>query len=288
MTASLVVRATGPLSTIQDLGRTGHAAQGVPRSGAADRGSLRLANRLLGNAESAPAIEVTFGGLVVELRPARWCVVTGADAPIWLDDTPVGRAAPFLAPRGATIRIGPPRHGLRSYLAVRGGLAVEPVLGSCSQDVLSGIAALPLTPETVVALGGAADDWRPPVEVAPVQAWSEHPVIELDLGPRHDWLTPASWSTLTRVGYEVSSESDRVGLRLAGPVLERSVTHELPSEGLVPGAVQVPPSGEPVIFLADHPTTGGYPVVAVVTPASLDLLGQLVPGQQVRLRRARD
>lgn len=287
MTAHLVVRATGPLSTVQDLGRSGHAVQGVPRSGAADRGSLRLANRLLGNPEDAAGIESTLGGLTVEVSRERWCVVTGADAPVWLDDTPVGRDAPFVAPAGSTIRLGTPVRGLRSYLAVRGGLAVPPLLGSASQDILSGIAALPLAAGTVVPLGSAAADWLPPVQVAPVQAWSEHPVLELDLGPRHDWITPASWRTLTTSTYAVSSRSDRIGLRLEGPTLERSVTRELPSEGLVPGAVQVPPSGEPVIFLADHPTTGGYPVCAVVSPASLDLLGQLVPGQAVRLRRAR-
>ncbi len=284
MTGELIVQQTGPLSTIQDLGRAGHAAQGVPRSGAADRASLQLANRLLGNAPGDAAIEATLGGLAVQLTAARWCVVTGADAPVLLDGTPVGNHAPFLVPAGATVRLGRPAHGLRSYLAVRGGLDTPVVLGSRSEDVLSGIAPRPLAPGVHVLLGALPGSTLAPVDIAPVRAWSEHPVLQLDRGPRHDWITPDSWRALTSSAYEVSSESNRIGLRLTGRRLARAIEIELPSEGLVPGAMQVPPSGEPVVFLADHPTTGGYPVVAVVAPGSLNLLGQLTPGQSVRFR----
>ncbi len=283
----LVVRATGPLATIQDLGRPGHASQGVPRSGAADRGSLRLANRLLGNPEDAAAIEATAGGLVVELQDTRWCVVTGAAALVRVSGVPVGRDAPFVVRAGATVQISAPAQGLRSYLAIRGGLSSPVVLGSRSEDVLSGIVPLRLTPGVVVPLGAPPPGPLAPVDVAPTPAWPAEPVLDLDPGPRRGWITDGSWRTLTTTPYAVSERSDRVGLRLVGPPLERSVTTELPSEGVVPGAVQVPPSGEPVIFLADHPTTGGYPVVAVVAPSSLDQLGQLAPGQQVRLRPSR-
>ncbi|WP_191564362.1 5-oxoprolinase subunit C family protein [Janibacter melonis] len=285
--AELVVHATGLLSTVQDLGRPGLAGLGVPRSGGADRASLRLANRLLGNPEGAPVVEATLGGLEVGLTATRWCVVTGADAPVEVDGTPVGVGSPFVLRAGARLRVGSPAHGLRSYLAVRGGLAVAPVLGSASQDVLSGIAPLPLGEGTRVPLGRVDEVPVVPVDVAPVRMWSGDPVLEVDPGPRRDWVSDEAWRTLTSAVYEVSSRSDRVGVRLSGPAVERAVHAELPSEGVVPGAVQVPPSGEPVVFLADHPTTGGYPVCAVVVPASLPLLAQLVPGQGVRLRPAR-
>lgn len=281
------VRACGPSTTVQDLGRPGHAQLGVPRSGAADRTSLRLANRLLGNPEGAAAVETTLGGLEIEASETRWCVVTGADGPVTVDGTGVGVAAPFVLPAGGRLRVGAPRHGLRSYLSVRGGLCVEPLLGSASQDILSGIAPLPLRPGTQVPLGPLPSGPLAPVDVAPVRTWSTDPVIEVDPGPRRDWVTEESWRRLTTGEYEVSPHSDRIGVRLVGAALERSVTEELPSEGLLPGAVQIPPSGDPVVFLADHPTTGGYPVVAVLTPASLATLAQLVPGQPVRLRQAR-
>jgi biotin-dependent carboxylase-like uncharacterized protein len=173
---------------------------------------------------------------------------------------------------------------LRAYLAVRGGYAVTPVLGSRSTDLLSGLGPPPLVDGDVLPIGELVDGW-PLVDQAPVAEPTGGPVLLRAVpGPRADWLTGDGLARLWSATWTVAADSNRVGLRLqAGGVrLERSRTGELPSEGLVRGAVQVPPSGEPVLFLADHPVTGGYPVAAVVIARDADLAGQVRPGQQVR------
>jgi biotin-dependent carboxylase-like uncharacterized protein len=255
----------------------------VTRSGAADRHAADLANRLVGNDAAAAVLEVTAGGLQVRAGRALLVAVTGAPAPVTVD----GRAAPFDAPltlrAGQVLGLGIPPVGLRSYLAVRGGIGVHPVLGSRSTDTLSGLGPAPLRPGDVLPVGALAAE-EPMVDVAPVRAPSSRPVLRVLPGPRRDWLAPAAWTALTSGDWVVSADSDRVGLRLAGPPLDRARLDELPSEGLVPGAVQVPPDGAPVLFLADHPVTGGYPVLAVVTTDDLPAAAQLRPGDMVRFR----
>jgi biotin-dependent carboxylase-like uncharacterized protein len=166
---------------------------------------------------------------------------------------------------------------------VRGGVDVAPVLGSRSTDTLSGLGPAPLRAGDELPVGALAGA-EPFVDVAPVRAPSSSPVLRVLPGPRRDWLAPAAWTALTGAGWTVTTDSDRVGLRLGGPRLERARDGELPSEGLVPGAVQVPPDGAPVLFLADHPVTGGYPVLAVVASADLPAAAQLRPGDRVRFR----
>jgi biotin-dependent carboxylase-like uncharacterized protein len=282
----LTVLASGPLTTVQDRGRPGWASIGVTRSGAADRQAAALANRLVGNDAAAAVLEVTVGGLQVRAGRTLLVAVSGAPAPVTVD----GRAAPFDAPLtlrpGQVLGLGNPAVGLRSYLAVRGGIGVPPVLGSRSTDTLSGLGPAPLRPGDVLPVGALAAD-EPVVDVAPVRAPSSRPVLRVLPGPRRDWLAPAAWTALTAADWTVSPDSDRVGLRLAGPRLDRARTDELPSEGLVPGAVQVPPDGAPVLFLVDHPVTGGYPVLAVVTTDDLPAAAQLRPGDRVRFRPAR-
>ncbi|MET8556173.1 biotin-dependent carboxyltransferase family protein [Streptomyces sp. NPDC004959] len=281
--AALDVLATGPFATLQDLGRPGLAPIGVGRSGAADRASFALANRLLANPEDAAGIEATLGGLAVRALRPLLVAVTGAPCPVTVDDTPVAFNAPVEVPAGAVLRLGRPVSGLRTYLAVRGGLAVRPVLGSRATDVLSGLGPDPLSPGTALPVGPPPAA-HPQVELAPVP---DPPEGELTLqvvpGPRADWFTPAALTTLLESDWEVSAQSDRVGMRLTGPALERAEGKgELPSEGMVAGALQVPPSGRPVLFLADHPVTGGYPVIAVVTRADVDRAAQARPGQRLR------
>jgi biotin-dependent carboxylase-like uncharacterized protein len=282
----LTVLASGPLTTVQDRGRPGWASIGVTRSGAADRRAAALANRLVGNDAAAAVLEVTVGGLRVRAGRTLLVAVSGAPAPVTVD----GRAAPFDAPLtlrpGQVLGLGNPAVGLRSYVAVRGGIGVPPVLGSRSTDTLSGLGPAPLRPGDVLPVGALAAD-EPVVDVAPVRAPSSRPVLRVLPGPRRDWLAPAAWTALTAEVWTVSPDSDRVGLRLAGPRLDRARTDELPSEGLVPGAVQVPPDGAPVLFLVDHPVTGGYPVLAVVTTDDLPAAAQLRPGDRVRFRPAR-
>jgi len=279
----LSVLAAGPLATVQDRGRPGWASIGVTTSGAADRAAHDLANRLVGNHPSAATVEVTAGGLRVRAERTLLVAVTGAPVPVAVD----GRAAPFDAPLtlapGAVLALGVPAVGLRSYLAVRGGVDVPPVLGSRSTDTLSGLGPAPLTAGALLPVGSLAAE-EPVVDVAPVRPPSSRPVLRVLPGPRRDWLAPDAWTALTSRDWTVTADSDRVGLRLAGPRLARLRDDELPSEGLVPGAVQVPPDGGPVLFLADHPVTGGYPVLAVVTTADLAAAGQLRPGDPVRFR----
>jgi len=263
---------TGPLATVQDLGRPGYAALGVPRSGAFDRAALQLANRLVGNPDDAAAVEVTLGGLHLLLRDAATVALTGAACPGAPD-----RDVAVSLPAGARIRLGTPATGLRSYLAVRGGIAVAPVLGSRSTDTLSGLGPAPLRPGQLLPVGAAAG-------VVSGASGLPRPAgpLTVRFGPRDDWFTPSARRLLLDAEWTVRSESDRVGLRLAGPPLERVRPGELPSEPTLPGAVQVPPDGRPIVFGPDAPVTGGYPVLAVVT--DLDAAAQLRPGDRVRFR----
>lgn len=279
---ALEVLATGPLATVQDLGRTGLAALGVGRSGAADTAALRLANRLLENPEDAAAVEVTFGGLEVRARGGMFVAVTGAVGPVTVEGRPVGQAAVTWLPDGATLRLGPPTAGLRSYLAVRGGIDVSPVLGSRSTDILAGLGpSRPVVGDRLPV--GPAPVAGPSVDVAPVTVpTADDVVLRVVAGPREDWFTPGSLRLLLTSSYAVTSESDRVGMRLSGPVLERARSGELSSEGMVTGALQVPPDGQPTLFLADHPVTGGYPVIGVVLGDDIGLAAQARPGQSLR------
>ncbi|MDX6248708.1 MAG: hypothetical protein QOF10_2068 [Kribbellaceae bacterium] len=276
MTPRFVVVQTGPLTTVQDAGRVGQAALGIGRSGACDQASYRLANRLVGNSEDAAVLEVTFGGLALEARSDLVFAVTGAPCP----GVPLNAPASLRA--GQTLHLGVPRTGLRTYVAIRGGVDVEPVLGSRSTDLLSGLGPEPLKAGTVLTAGKEYGP-MPGVDLAPV---ADPPGGEVRVrvlpGPRQNWFTEAGWNSLTGQPYTVSSNSNRIGVRLDGVPLERARDGELPSEGMELGALQMPPSGLPVLFLADHPVTGGYPVIAYVAGTDLDACGQLRPGQSLR------
>ncbi|GAA1557214.1 biotin-dependent carboxyltransferase family protein [Kribbella lupini] len=278
MTARFEVLATGPLTTIQDSGRPGQAALGIGRSGACDRTSYQLANRLVGNHPDAAALEVTFGGLQLIAEADLVYAVTGAPC----SNVPLN--APALLRKGEVLQLGTPRTGLRTYVAFRGGLDVDPVLGSRSTDLLSGLGPAPVAAGDVLALGKDHGP-MPGVDLAPV---ADPPggevVVQVLPGPRRDWFTDAGWQSLTGQSYTVSSNSNRIGVRLEGEPLERARDGELPSEGMELGALQIPPSGLPVLFLADHPVTGGYPVIGYVAASDLDLCAQVRPGQSLRFR----
>lgn len=226
-----------------------------------------------------------MGGLVIRAERRLWLATAGAPAPVVVDAVGVGAQSSFVVPAGAVIRIGRPPRGLRTYLAVHGGFAVDRILGSASEDTLSGFVPQPVHEGTVlrIAAGAAAFGEFPGVDHVPTGAWPAEPTLVLTPGPRADWVTPDAYAALGDTAYTVGADSNRIGVRLHGPVLVRARTGELPPEALVPGAVQLPPSGQPIIFLADVPTTGGYPVIAVVRAASLPVVAQLVPGERVRL-----
>jgi biotin-dependent carboxylase-like uncharacterized protein len=271
----------GPLATVQDLGRPGYAHLGVGRSGAADRDSLRLANRLVGNPETAAGLEITFGGLTARFLVPALIALTGAVAPV----RPGGVAydGPVAVAAGDELVLGPPERGVRTYLAVRGGIDVPPVFGSRATDLLGGLGPSALEAGTRLAIGGAAGAF-PAVEVAPVA----RPGLTLTAraGPRVDWFADDALATLVGGPYTVTAESNRVGLRLDGPPLRHRDRRELPTEGLAEGSLQVPPNGRPIVMLADHPVTGGYPVIAVLDQRGIAAAAQARPGDRIRFRIA--
>ncbi|MFD3375885.1 MULTISPECIES: biotin-dependent carboxyltransferase family protein [unclassified Streptomyces] len=278
--ALAVVRA-GALTTVQDQGRPGHAHLGVPRSGALDAPAAALVNRLVGNPPGAALLETTLNGCDVRPRSTVTVAVGGAPCPVTVDGRPAAWGAPVRVPAGALLSVGTAVSGVRSYVGVSGGVAVEPVLGSRSTDLLSGLGPPPLADGTVLPLGTPMTP-HARVDVVPQPRPPTELVLRVTLGPRDDWFTTAAIRTLTTHTYRVSSASNRIGLRTEGPALERALPGELPSEGMVLGAIQVPPDGRPVVFLADHPTTGGYPVIAVVRPTDLPATAQATPGTPVR------
>ncbi|MFD0372353.1 biotin-dependent carboxyltransferase family protein [Streptomyces sp. NPDC127114] len=278
--AFAVVRA-GALTTVQDLGRAGHAHLGVPRSGALDPGAARLVNRLLGNDEGAAVLETTLTGCAVRPRCAVTVAVGGAPCPVRVDGRPAAWGTAVRVGAGQLLEVGAAVRGLRSYVGFGGGVAVDPVLGSRSTDLLSGLGPAPLADGAVLPLG-AETAVRGSVDAPPWPGPPGELVLRVRLGPRDGWFTPGALESLATRAWRVSPASNRIGLRTEGPALERAVDGELPSEGMPLGAVQVPPDGRPVVFLADHPTTGGYPVVAVVREPDLATAAQAVPGTPVR------
>ncbi len=297
MNRSLTVVRTGPLALLQDSGRIGHAADGVGRSGAADRASYALANELVGNSAGATAIECVLGGLVVRAESDLVVATTGAPAAADIDGESVEHATRIRLAKGQTLRLRAPRCGLRTYLAVAGGFDAPVVLGSSSADTLSKLGPPPIAKGDELPIANCDE---PPIGQPGPSTVAGRPAtvsgepitsLRVRLGPRDDWF--ADPANLAVGEWRVSPHSNRVGVRLdrpvdpgaaepASPALHRTITHEMPSEGLPPGAVQVPPSGQPVIFLADHPLTGGYPVIAVVLDDDVDRAAQVRPGQLLR------
>lgn len=296
------VLAPGLQALFQDLGRTGQAGQGVSASGALDRRAFLRANRLVGNHRNAPALELLHGGFRLQVHSAAVMAVTGASGPVQLvhaDGTQLvmGRDEPFSVEPGDTLSIGPPQAGVRSYLAVRGGFSVPDVLGSSATDTLAGVGPEPLVAGVPLWVGNRRmgpvvlhpqamlhDDLPSPEQ----QTGAEVVTLDIVPGPRADWFSPEALALLEDQSWLVTQQSNRVGLRLQG---EQSLTRaagfdgrELPSEGTVTGALQIPANGQPVLFLADHPLTGGYPVIACVAPHHLDLAGQLPAGARLRFR----
>lgn len=286
MTA-VTITAVGALAVLEDRGRTGYAHLGVGRAGAADRGSYELANRLVGNLAGATCIETTLGMLELSADRAVLMSVTGAPVEVRCGRRICDVNSSFRVPPRTTVVLGRPRAGLRNYVAVRGGLIGRSVLGSPSWDTMAQLGHPPLAPGDVVGIGDAAGD-SPATDFAAVAAVGTGPLdLPLILGPRDDWFTAEAIDRLRTHDFTVSSDTDRVGARLDGPSLPRHQTGELASEGVVLGALQVPTRGRPTIFLADHPVTGGYPVVGVVPRPWVDQVSQAAPGVVVRFRPRR-
>ena len=273
------VEKPGSLTLIEDLGRPGHAHLAVPRSGAADRPACIRANRLVGNADDAAVLEMTLLGARLRFEADALVALAGADMDVRLDDASLAPEAAVAVRAGQVLACGAARRGVRAYLAVAGGIEAPRLLGSRSHDVLSGLGPPPLRSGDRLAIG---TDRGTPRAAPAAPAIADTATLRFTPGPRDDWFTPAALQALAAAPYVVSPDSNRVAIRLAGAALARAVEGELPSEGLVPGAIQVPGNGQPVVMLADHPTTGGYPVIGVVLPEDLWALAQARPGSALR------
>src|SRR3954447_19249746 len=278
---AIEVLSAGPMTTVQDSGRPGWAHLGVPPSGAADARALELGNRLVGNEPGAAGLEATLAGPRLRFRSAAVAALTGAEAQAVVAGRPVERNRPINVAAGEVLEIGGYSSGVRLYVSVRGGIAVDPVLGSRATDLLTGLGPPQLQEGDVVPIGEEVAARRRP-EVGEQPMLSREPVLRLLPGAQTDWFGPDAPEELAEGPWTVSGASNRVGVRLQGPTIERIRREELLSQGVVTGALQVPPSGQPILLLNDHPTTGGYPVIAVVHASDLSLVGQLRPAQRVR------
>ncbi len=278
---TLHVERAGALTTVQDRGRAGLAHLGVPRAGPLDVPAAALANRLVGNGADAALLEVTWGGLELRLGDGVWVAVTGAPVPLDVDGAERACDRAEWLPAGARLRLGSPRTGVRSYVAVGGGVTVDPVLGSRSTDTLAWVGP-PRVEDGAELPVGAATGPPAPLDTPPPRASGP---LRVSPGPRADWFAEDALERVCAAAYVVGEASNRVGLRLDGPAPERRREDELPSEGMVLGSVQVPPGGQPVVLLADHPPTGGYPVLAVVEPDDLWQCAQARPGDTLRFQQ---
>ncbi|MGW3471607.1 5-oxoprolinase subunit C family protein [Saccharopolyspora sp. NPDC000995] len=278
----------GPQATVQDGGRAGCGHLGVPRAGAMDPLALAQANRLVGNRPDAAAIEFLLGGLAVRFTEPVGFSLAGAPVPAYLGTMPVPRNTWTYARAGDVLTTGQPAYGLWTYLAVAGAIAVPPVLSSRSTDSLSGLGPPPLRLGDVLPIGSCRGTPGTPSDVFVENSSSSARLdLEIHWGPRDDWFTDEARRTFVTATWLVSTEVNRIAARLTGPRLDQSRHDQLPTEGVHPGSIQVPPSGQPLVFLANYPPTGGYPVIGVVSEPDLGRMAQAAPGTMVTMRAAR-
>lgn len=286
---TLEVQDPGLLTTVQDLGREGFGPMGVSPSGAADAVSLRLGNRLVGNAEGAAELEMTLVGGAFRFTQGAVIALSGSDFGASLDGAPVGLWESVQVQPGALLRLGATRSGARCYLCVQGGIAVEPLLGSASTHLLSGLGGFdgrPLRRGDVLHLGPAGEPFRKRrADVKTLQPFSPRKVLRVTAGPQSGWFPELSQRAFYAGAYRVAEESNRMGLRLEGAPIAVESGREMLTEGVPLGAVQVPAGGQPIILFVEQQTTGGYPKIANVISADLHSVGQLRPRDEIRFER---
>jgi antagonist of KipI len=285
----ILVQDAGPLTTVQDLGRMGQLRVGLPRSGPMDREAFVLANRLAGNPDGAAGLECTLIGPRLAFDDARWVAVTGAGVPVTLDgaEQPTWTAFPVRA--GAVLKIGAARSGVRSYLAISGGIHTPLALGSRATYVrgaLGGLDGRALRKGDTLPLGASA----PPAAARRVRpdripTYGDEPSVDTILGPQDDRFTAAGIAALFEGPYEMLPQSDRMGARFKGPRIEHTRGHDIISDGIALGAIQVIGEGQPIVLLVDRQTAGGYTKIGTVCSYEIGRVGQLKPGQRLRFRR---
>jgi biotin-dependent carboxylase-like uncharacterized protein len=275
----------GPQTTVQDAGRRGQLRYGIPPSGPVDARSFTLANRLVGNPDGAAALEFTLIGPRLRAEAACAVAVTGADAPVTENDAPAAAWTTLMLGAGDVLRVGPARAGVRGYVAVAGGVDVPAVLGSRATYLrgrLGGLEGRALRRDDVVRIGAAPPVRRRAVRREAVPDWRAEPLLRVVLGPQADRFTEAGIAAFLGGAYEVLPQSDRMGARLRGPSIPHARGHDIISDGIALGAVQVPGDGQPIVLLVDRQSTGGYTKIATVCSFDIPRIGQAKPGQRVR------
>lgn len=284
MSALRIDHITG-YATIQDHGRPGFAQLAVPPSGAFDRVSHDFANRLVGNAESAATIELTRATIQFTVDVDSMIAVTGAPCSIVIEGRQRESQRAILVPAGTPVLIATQHLGMRTYLAVRGGFDTEVVMGSRSYDELSRIGTAPLADGHEIRIGSEAEA-TPAVarQVASGAHVAPSVTLHIHKGPR--WGYCENSEALLENDYIVTASLNRIGIRLSGPQIRWNSADRLPSEGVLTGSIQIAADGQPLIFGPDHPTTGGYPVIAVVDERALGIVAQLAPGTTIRFTQS--
>jgi len=283
------VQEPGLFTTVQDLGREGFGPQGVSASGAADAVSLRLGNRLVGNAEGAAGLEMTLLGGTFVFSDGAIVALTGADFGATVDGAQAALWTSMVVKPGQTLRLGPTRSGARCYLCVRGGIEVKPFLGSASTHILSGLGGhegRSLRKGDMLKIGpanGAVPKRR--LSANALKHVLPRKVLRVTPGSQSDWFPEAAQRMFYESRYRVAEESNRMGIRLEGGAVPEVAGGKMISEGVSLGAIQVPDGGQPIILFVEQQTTGGYPKIANVVSADFHCLGQLRPRDEIRFER---
>ena len=284
---SIVVKTPGPLTTVQDAGRFGYQSSGIRPCGVMDTAAYEAANILVGNENGEAVLEMTFLGAALTFQTAAWAALTGADMAATLDGASVERYRAIKIEAGQTLAVGMAASGCRGYLAVRGGINVPSVMGSRATDIgakLGGFAGRALKAGDVLPTR-AVDDWTPTDVRCTPPVYESEITVRVIPGPQDDAFTPKGTDTFFSAPYEVSPNSDRMGIRLDGAEIESVNGTDIVSDGIVFGSVQVPSGGKPIVLMADHQTTGGYAKIGTVISFDLPKLAQARPGDTVRFVR---
>ncbi len=285
---TLLVQDAGPLTTVQDLGRPGYLRVGIPDSGPVDREAFVLGNRLVGNPDGAAGLECTLIGPRIEFSDARMVAVTGADMAAAVNGTETPRWQAFRVKAGDVLKFGPARSGVRAYVALSGGVTTPPALGSRSTYVrgaLGGLGGRALRKGDQLPLGrpGAVGTGR--VKAGRAPDYAAEPEVRVVLGPQDDRFTARGIAAFLEGPYEMLPQSDRMGARLKGPFIEHTRGHDIISDGVALGGIQVIGDGQPIVLLVDRQSTGGYTKIATVCSFDIGRIGQVKPGQRLRFRK---
>jgi antagonist of KipI len=287
--SAILVHAPGLFTTVQDLGREGFGPMGVSASGAADPISLRIGNRLVGNVEGAAALEMTLVGGSLTFARHGIIALTGADFGASLGGVPLPMWTSIEVQAGQTLAFGPSRSGARAYFCIQGGIVVQPFLGSASTHVLSGLGGFegrPLRKGDLLEVGPAnSSSQKRSLSPQALERLQPRKVLRVTAGPQSDWFAPSAWKLFCESSFRVTEQSNRMGIRLEGRGIPIDPSQEMITEGVSLGAIQVPPSGQPIILFVEQQTTGGYPKIANVISADVHSLGQLRPRDEIRFER---